>query len=293
MEFCDGDIEDFSNDLAYHLDEDADFVELCGLFIDGSEENLSNLLQKRSFHMSSSPSSFEHYSSSSRSLEDISEQKKRKKEITAMNASKIPMDDIRRRYPSIMKDVLNSCDPEKCRALVKNHCVGTLSAMYRYVGNNKTTVATSDHVEIKGCQALCKYWESLCYSIPDGLMDIVETKFRLLPNKQSSIVCKFLYSGTKILRKSTDGISAVLFSAARESSGAQQRGDIDDGQSLVYYAPLDRDCPDKIDYENKRPFTFDEDLPHPQKVAIIGTLTLFTDSSHKVFRMEFIFSLKT
>lgn len=243
--------------------------------------------------MSSSPSSFEHYSSSSRSLDEISEQKKRKREITAMNASKIPMDDIRRRYPSIMKDVLNSSDPEKCRALLKNHCVGALTAVYRYVGNNKSSVA-SDHVEIKDCQALYSYWEALGHSIPDGLMDIVETKFRLLPNKQSSIVCKFLFSGTKILRKSTDGISAVLFSSTRQSSGAQQRGgEFDDGQSSVYYAPLDRDCPDKIDYEKKRPFTFDEDLPLPQKIAIIGTLTLFTDCSHKIFRMEFIFSLKT
>lgn len=252
--------------------------------------------------MTSSPT----LSDQNRSI-DGSDGKRRKKEVNLVSTSKIPKDDVRRCIPSVFKEAFNSCEKDKFHNILKKYCVEGCSAMYKYVGTNNP-FSSSDHTEVLGLDAVSAFWESIFNAVPDSLFDIVETKFRLLPNKKSSIVCKFLYSGTKVFRLCTDEKNCIIYTSnvgeVLQQCPAVTTADTDavvaatssicssDGPPQVLMAEVQRANPTRIDPETQKLFNLGTYLAQPQKVAIIGTLTFYTDANNKICRFEFIFSVK-
>lgn len=242
------------------------------------EDHLATLLEKRS-RSSASPSS-------SRSGDDTDGTKRRRREVTLANALKIPKDDIRRRYPGLFRDAFNSCDKAVFHKMLLTHCLTGCSASYKYVGT-ANPFSNSDHTEVIGLEAVSTFWEAVFVAIPDSLFDIVETKFRLLPNKQTSIVCKFLYSGTKVYKLATDDVNSLVYSQPDDLMP-----DLQGNKGHVVVAPVDKSNPGKVTAGSQRPFDHGAYLAQPKKVAVIGTLTFYTDAENKIFRFEFIFSVK-
>lgn len=212
----------------------------------------------------------------------------------------------------IFKDAFNACDGDIFEALLTKHCVEDCAAFYRYVGTNNP-YGDFDHIDIVGIPSIAAYWGAIFSAIPDSLFDIVETKFRLLPGKQTSIVCKFLYSGTKVYKLATDDTkTSVVY--VQKSGGSADAGDMSvdsasvDGNSDMASVASNSTSrtaggssngePAKVviatdeKQQEERPFQEGSYMPKPQKVALIGTFTFFTNIEHKIFRFEFIFSVR-
>ncbi|RYG68824.1 hypothetical protein EON64_04285 [archaeon] len=247
--------------------------------------------------------------SSTRSTPAPDSRRRRKDSVQAY--SKIPKNDVRRSYPLIFKDAFNACDGDIFEALLTKHCTENCGAFYRYVGTNNP-YGDFDHMEAVGIPAIAAYWGAIFSAVPDSLFDIVETKFRLLPNRQTSIVCKFLYSGTKVYKLATDDTksSVIYVQKSGSNAGSVDRGDMsvdgvsvdgsDDMNSVA--APTIRTLPGRgepakvvfstDDKQDERPFHEGAYMAEPQRVAIIGTFTLYTNNEQKIFRFEFIFSVR-
>eukprot|EP01031_Cornospumella_fuschlensis_P039534 gene39534-48132_t len=303
MDFADGIIEDLSGDVTFAYENDAEFFELCNLFADAGDniDSLNAFLSKRPREYTDDSSE----PSSTRSTPAADARRRRKD--SAQSYSKIPKNDIRRSYPLIFKDAFNACDGDAFESLLTKHCVENCGAFYRYVGANNP-YGDFENMEIVGIPAIATYWGAIFSAIPDSLFDIVETKFRLLPSKQTCIVCKFLYSGTKVYKLATDDTKTSVVYVQKTG------GSVDGGDMSVDCASVDGGANDTMSVasassarsngesskvvistgqqQDERPFREGAYMAKPQKVALIGTFTLYTNSDNKIYRFEFIFSIR-
>lgn len=260
------------------LDDESDFLELCKILAEHGEDPIHLFLQKRPAS-SSSPVSSNHSTSGE------AEPKKRKRETAVANELKIPEDDIRRKLPHVFKETFNSCEKDQMHEFVIKHCTENCCSTFRYIGAGNPFMQAS-YTEVVGAPALIAYWDSVFCAVPDSLFDIIETKYRLLPNKQTSIVCKFFYSGTKVYGLCTDFTDSLVYSAA--SDDASQ-----DSKDRVMIAQVVSRNPTTTNQGTEKPFHPGTYLTEPMNVAVLGTLVLFTDANHKIFRLEYIFCVKS
>ena len=235
-------------------------------------------------------------------------------------------EDPRRDYISIFTRAFNTYDMDILEHCVKKYCTPDCVCSYNYVGVRFPYGCENIHV--MGIEAMLKFWEALCISQPDGIFRTEEHKFRTLSNGSCVCISKYIYHCTKIFWKSTDEFHKSIIFKKHEDHEDQDAqvirpwsvsntfpespnivsSSIPKTNNNVPLYPLKSPASSSIRYgeqqyefpnihlpdeeTHQRDFGLGETLEPPVRLIFIGTFTLFINSQGKIYKFEFLHSLK-
>lgn len=200
--------------------------------------------------------------------------------------------DIRTRFATLFCDAFNNFDKVYFGQILKNYCEEDLLVIYEYVGVNPYN--SPNYMEVRGFDTVAVFWDGLLTSIPDSLFEIHSTKYKILPNDFTSIVCTFSFVGTKVFQLTgVDGAAdrnVVISSEAsgpRDSSSSASRG------RVVASTVADRNAQlSSNDSAEAAAFAVEKSQMLSIKITVIGTLTFYVNPNKKIYRISFVHSMK-
>jgi len=216
--------------------------------------------------------------------------------------------DIRARYPEIFSQIFNNYDKLSFSRIMNNYCEDDLLVIYEYVGG--INPYGPSYLEVRGLEAVVVFWDSLLSSIPDSLFEVFTTKFKVLPNDFTSIVCTFSFKGTKMYEISgvdENSERSVVVSFEKMSIGSEG-GDGDsvstgtgtgsgsgvaNGRGSVISSlasNVGENSP--VDARTSKPLRLQTNKLSVLFVHYIGTLTFYVSPNKKIYRISFVHSLK-
>lgn len=236
---------------------------------------------------------------------------------------RIPLKDIRRNFVYIFARAFNTCDREILAHCLNKYCIPECVCTYKYVGI--TSPYGPDNVQIMGIEAISEFWEVLFLSMPDSVMEIQENKIRVLQNGSCASVSKFIFSATKVYKMSVDNDShAVIYKLPSvnpeitDDASVNSSHSNDDSKIVVQnvlkkdvHLPSEPNLEKSVNSlnlnEGAQPNAFNtnelqsgtansfglgESLEKPQVLIIIGTFTIFVNPDKKIYKFEFVHSIK-
>mmetsp|Transcript_17302 Transcript_17302/g.29272 ORF Transcript_17302/g.29272 Transcript_17302/m.29272 type:complete len:207 (+) Transcript_17302:381-1001(+) len=141
--------------------------------------------------------------------------------------------DIRIQYPSLFSDIFNNFDKVVFSRLLRDCCEEDCVVLYEYIGRSNPYGPM--HVEVRQLDAILAFWDGMLSAIPDSMFTIHGTRMKILPNKFSSVVCNFTFTGTKVyamagMDQNAHKDTTVLVSTAEgvqnQQSGGGDGGDV-------------------------------------------------------------------
>lgn len=248
------------------------------------------------------------HSSASHTYNNIDLDALAKRDVTTTKVDKnavFAANDIRSRYSEIFCEAFNNFDKTIFSQLMRDYCEQELLVIYEYVGVNAYN--SPKYLEVRGLDTVAVFWDSMLTSMPDSLFVVYSTKYKILPNHYTSIVCTFSFKGTKVyelkglneeLREQNVVLSTEQPSPVRPSvlQGS-------DNQVIVtsFKPPSSSPVPDAekgkkrlIKQENAREQAFDIERSEliSKYITVIGTLTYYVNPSKKIYQMSFVHSVK-
>jgi hypothetical protein len=242
---------------------------------------------------------------------------------------KIPTKDIRRNYPHIFARAFNSNDKDILNYCLTKYCVPDCICIYKYVGPESEGGYVSDNVYIHGIEAIACFWFTAYLAFPDAVFEVEETKLRVLANGSCSNVSKFIFFGTKVFHFTTDGeTSAVLYKQAEEtpannpdgtaslpslqesegkivsqvktkpntttttSAGTSSSSSSSSSKGDFPQQETKQDETKPIQPPQPKDFGLGESLDKPIMCIVIGTFSIFMNPEKKIYKIEFVHSLK-
>lgn len=239
------------------------------------------------------------------------------KKLAITRADKVTVfgeNDIRGKYADIFCEAFNDFDKTSFAQLMRDHCEESLVVVYEYVGVNP--YGTPNYIEVRGFDTVVVFWDGLLTAIPDSLFQVHHTKYKVLPNEYTSIVCSFSFVGTKVYE--LKGISeenkeqnvVVSLSPGGTTTGALQ--DPDSQLTVTAYKSGHNDQDntslssgeenngkrnlmptDEVHEESfAAPVLVERSELISKKITIIGTLTYYVNPNKKIYQMSFVHSMK-
>lgn len=225
---------------------------------------------------------------------------KRIRKESAKVKKRIPDDDIRRRLAPIFADAYNKCDASLFDQLLVKYSIPDCVVVYKYAGGNNPYGV--NYAEIIGREAVVAFWDTLFCSIPDAIFELHETKIRLLSTDFCSIGCKFVFTGTKLFRMSTDDLEAVKYSrdgkkTAIESACKALNQSEASASTTSSTSPVPVPVDVSVDSQSEaavkpKDVTLGPTLDQSIDVTLIGTLTFFVNPEKQIYKFEFIHCVK-
>jgi hypothetical protein len=233
-----------------------------------------------------------------------------KKQTVSKTAKiKIPAKDIRRNYPHIFARAFNSCDKEILNYCLTKYCVPDCICNYKYIGPPRQW-SGSDNLQIIGIDSILRFWEVFFLAFPDSLFQVEESKLRVLSNGSSCAnISKFVYFGTKVFKLSIDNDkNTVLFKQNISSPSPTP------GQTLISPPPPILPQTSSLENDTKfvsqgipkegfvptsggnahqaKDFGLEKSLEKHETTILIGSFSLFINADKKIYKIEFIYSMK-
>ena len=254
---------------------------------------------------------------------ESSDFKRSRVEKTKASKPKIPMGDIRREYGFLWSRAMNTCDKDILGMCLDKYCTADVTCSYKYVGV-RFPYGCED-INIVGKEALLKFWEIIILSAPDGVFQIQENKFRVLSNGACANISKYVYNCTKIFWMSIDEAEkTVLYKKDGDSSKKEVSSFFEQdeanilsasvpktplnanvtpasvmgkkpGLSAYRYSAQQHAVPNFSTQKIQVPsedFGLGGSLETPVRLIFIGTMTLFINPEGRVYKFEFMHSLK-
>lgn len=123
--------------------------------------------------------------------------------------------DKRRQYAKLFSEAFNSGDGKQLLNFLESYCTPNCEVIQTCVVKENPYIPK--HVEVKGIEAIHRYWTNTFLTIPDCLIVMLETKLRIKnPHRQA------LASGSSgnVAQKSDDNIPTVQSGAISRSEGS-------------------------------------------------------------------------
>lgn len=214
---------------------------------------------------------------------------------------KVADGDIRREYALIFAKALNSGDRDVIWKCLQTYCVPDCVVTYRHIGIFPHGV---DNMRILGVEAIAEFWVGLIESCPDLVIHNQETKFRVMNNGTCTCVMKYIFSGTKVLKLSTDESHKSVMYKAPDDTSSDQSNDSqkfmtssfpktdttkDDDSNLSYRLSYRNLGPNKSTGETNE-FQVGGSMEIPTKVVMVGTKKVFINKNSKIYKFEFVHS---
>eukprot|EP01034_Spumella_vulgaris_P022943 gene22943-29128_t len=166
-------------------------------------------------------------------------------------------------------------------------CSPEVSVLYKYIGKSNPYGPMT--TEVFGIAAVGVFWDTIFMAIPDSLYSLHgEPKLTVLPTGYSAITCKFTYQGTKVFEVE----SMVEHSTDRVLIHSEQVSVQDTTASgKINAATLKDDVHGNVTGVQNSQFGLGKSK-RAQVVFVVGTLTLHVDPQNKIYKFDFIYSIK-
>lgn len=219
---------------------------------------------------------------------DVSPQPKSKAMSNKKFTRKLLTDrDIRTRFASIFGDAFNNFDKMYFGQLLKSYCETDLLVIYEYVGVNPYN--SPSYMEVRGYETVVTFWDGILTAIPDSLFEIHSTKYKILPNDFTSIVCTFSFVGTKMYGLiGLDGAANKNVVVTSERAGP--RSGATTGRVLA--ATVSERKSQLTDTDHVQDFRVERSQMSSMAITVIGTLTFYVNPHKKIYRISFVHSMK-
>lgn len=238
-----------------------------------------------------------------------------KKKVTTTKADKVTVfgdKDVRAKYAGMFSEAFNDFDKVRFAQLVRDHCEEDLVVIYEYVGG-VNPYGTPNYIEVRGFETVVVFWDGLLTAIPDSLFQVHSTKYKILPNDFTSIVCTFSFVGTKVyelrgLAEDNKSNDCVVSSdpqscgdnpeKMQQRAGGQQiivtayKAGPGTGNTLISGEGAGKKILSQKHEGNEQSFAVERSAMISKKVTIIGTLTYYVNATKKIYQMSFVHSMK-
>jgi hypothetical protein len=218
----------------------------------------------------------------------------KKKVLTEQELAGIPDHDIRTKFPDIFSAAFNNYDKEKYAHIIKNYCEEELLVIYDYVGFNPYNWAK--YLEVRGRETVVVFWDALLTSFPDSIFQIHATKYKVLPNDYTAVVCSFSFKGTKMYNLT--GVdnnldeSVVVSFEKLAVSGVPAHGGLPQSGKVMASLAANAGENSPVNPQSSRPLALETNILTSMFVTLFGTLTFYVNPGKKIYRMSFVHSLK-
>jgi hypothetical protein len=218
----------------------------------------------------------------------------KKKIVTEQERAGIPDHDIRTKFPDIFCTAFNNYDREKYAHIIKNYCEEELLVIYDYVGFNPYN--WPKYLEVRGRDTVVVFWDTLLTSYPDSIFQIHATKYKVLPNDFTAVVCSFSFKGTKIYNMT--GVdnnfdeSVVVSFEKLAVSGAPKLGGFAQAGKIMASLAANAGENSPVNPQSSRPLELETNNLRSMFVTVFGTLTFYVNPNKKIYRMSFVHSMK-
>ena len=200
----------------------------------------------------------------------------------------LPKDDIRRKFASMFIDALNQVDNQMdLDDFIRGFMTEDAFTYFKYVGTIPMNYF-SEYIEMIGSESMLKFWKAILEAFPDSIYELHDTNIKVLMNGYSSITLKYTYTGTKVLDLVTDGsVNAVIITDNSTSDGK--------GGHNVYTFELENEnganrVADRAPTENKMLVGV---TAKGERLCTVGTMTFHVNPDKKIYKGEFLHSLKS
>lgn len=209
--------------------------------------------------------------------------------------------DIRTRFANMFSSAFNNFDKDYFVQILRNYCEEDLLVIYEYVGVNPYN--SPNYIEVRGFETVAVFWDGLLTTIPDSLFEIHSTKYKILPNDFTSIVCTFSFGGTKVYGlKGIDGtanrnviVSCDRASASSSSSSPRSPRSCDSKDAepaRVMAGTVSERNSQLTTMGDSEAFLVERSEMMSMKITVVGTLTFYVNPSKKIYRISFVHSVK-
>jgi hypothetical protein len=226
----------------------------------------------------------------------------KKKVITKKNvatdskAAGLSDDDIRTKYARIFCEIFNDFERESFSAIVQNYCEPELLVIYEFVGDNP--YGGPSYIEVRGLDTVVMFWDNVLKTIPDALFVIHATKYKVLPNGFTSIVCSFTFKGTKVYTMpglEVHNDEKVIVSIDKMSLGGGESPMPQGENKMIATLPPAGGEPNSP--VNASGETWSCDIERSKMIStamsVVGTLTFYVNPEKKIYRISFVHSIRT
>lgn len=239
-----------------------------------------------------------------------------RRNVTTTKADKSTVfaeNDIRGKYSEIFCEAFNNFDKQMFSQLMRDFCEEDLVVIYEYVGVNAYN--SPKYLEVRGLDTVAVFWDSMFTSMPDSLFAIYSTKYKILPNHFTSIVCTFSFKGTKVYELkglngelkeqnvvlSTEPPTPIATSAGLSVLQSSQQS-FDNQVIVTSFKPTSKKPlseaekgklkPSPTAEVKEQPFDIERSEMISRFITVIGTLTYYVNPNKKIYQMSFVHSVK-
>lgn len=208
-----------------------------GDFIEAMESNGSNKDKRRNFVRMTSGSTIDENEDDCQEspspldtleTEDSQSSSKKKRKNDNIKVSKrvnnvlecaeLPRDDFRLHFMNHIAKCTNEGDSDGLKAFIHHFFTEDVSYMHKYKG--RVNPFGAKRLTVQGIEAVSRVWLGFQSAIPDGILNIHETKVTLLPTTgESQIHATYNFTGTKTFAVVSDDALVVAMASQHEDDG--------------------------------------------------------------------------
>lgn len=200
--------------------------------------------------------------------------------------------DLRSQYAGIFAQAFNNFDKVEFGGILNKYCDQDLLVVYELIGPNPFN--SPKYLEVRGVDTVLVFWESLFTTIPDSLFTVHSTRYKVLPNDYTSVVCAFSFQGTKVYNmagvENNTSKNVVITQDAQAPKGKLIASVV--AQDKLHELDLHHNDIHR-EGSSHQDFSVQRSKMISTAVTILGTLTFYVNADQKIYRIAFVHSVKS
>jgi len=199
--------------------------------------------------------------------------------------------DVRSKYATIFAEAFNNFDKIEFKEILKQYCELDLFVIYELIGLNP--LGSPKYIEVRGLDTVVSFWDSLFTTIPDSVFNVHSTKYKVLPNDYTSIVCAFSFRGTKVYNMAgveNNTAKNVMITQDPQAATSKLVASVVAGTNIPELDLHSNAC--TRESTSSQDFSIERSKMISTFVTVLGTLTFYVNSNKKIYRISFVHSVK-